>query len=70
MHSASPGKKCHDVWQWYIDEESQTGNKTSKHGKTKVYCALCLDAQADLLRESDEESGRDCTDEELYTECV
>ena len=69
MHSASPNKKRHDVWQWYVDEESRTGRKTVKHGKVKVYCAQCLDVHKEALRETDEQSGDDRTDEERYMEC-
>jgi len=69
MHSASPGKKRHEVWQWFVDEGSRTGNRTAKHGKTKVYCAQCLDAHMDLLQETDEQSGIERTSEERYTEC-
>ena len=35
-----------------------------KHGKVKVYCAQCLDAHKEALRETDEQSGDDRTDEE------
>ena len=69
MHSASPHKKRHDVWQWYVEEESRTRTKTGKHGKTKVYCTQCLDVDAQALREGDEESGMERTNEERCREC-
>lgn len=69
MHSVSPNKKHHDVWQWYVEEEAHTHMKTRKHGKMKVYCAKCLDIDVQALREGDEESENECTDEERYREC-
>ena len=69
MHSGSPNKKRHEVWNWFIDEETQTGNKSSKHGKVKVYCLRCLDAHMDGLRESDDQSGLERNDSARYKQC-
>ena len=69
MHSGSPNKKRHNVWHWFVDEPSRTGVNTGKHGKLKVYCARCLDAHVDALREKDEQSGEDRTDKERCIEC-
>ena len=70
MHSASPNKRHNEVWNWFVSEESRTGINTAKHhGKLKVYCARCLDADKEVFRERDEQAGDDHTDEELYREC-
>jgi hypothetical protein len=69
MHASSPSKKRQDVWQWFVEEESRTGMRTVKHGKIKVYCARCLDVDKETLREKDEKSEIDRTDEDRYREC-
>ena len=70
MHSASPSKKRHDVWLWFIKEEARTGTNTAKHGKCRVFCARCLDEHIGLLRETDELLGNDRDDVERYKECT
>ena len=69
MHSGSPNKKHHDVWQWFDDEETRTGKSTAKHGKKRVYCAQCLSADITVLRERDDHVEGEHTDVEHYTEC-
>jgi hypothetical protein len=69
MHPVSPSKRRHDVWQWFVDEESQTGVKMIKHGKVKAYCDSCLREHMASLRETDEQSGKQRSDEDRYKEC-
>lgn len=70
MHSRSPNKKWHEVWNWFVDEELQTRKKTnSKHSKTRVYCVKCLEVHLELLCKVDEQSEIKCTDGAHYEQC-
>jgi hypothetical protein len=69
MQSASPNKKRHEVWNWFIDEETQTGKKAGKHRKQRVYCLSCLDVHLQALRESDEQSEIEHTDTVHSEQC-
>jgi hypothetical protein len=67
MHSASPSKKRHGVWNWFVDEETQIGRKSTQQGnKVKVCCCKCLEVRMELLRTRDDEADIERHDNERY----